>query len=95
MTNYARGRALEYRAKAWLMEGGAFVVRAAGSKGSVDLVAHWPIGDECPKPWFVQCKRDGKLPKKERAALAALARLYGAEAFLCKPFKRKLLWEAL
>jgi len=39
MSNYRRGRAGEYRAKAALERAGFCVIRAAGSKGPADLVA--------------------------------------------------------
>lgn len=80
-TNYARGAALERRAKADLMTRGAFVVRAAGSHGAVDLCVHWLRA----RPWFVQCKRDGKLTAGEAAKLRALSRLYRAQPVLCRP----------
>jgi len=39
MTRYAIGRRLEYLVRDELIEQGYYVVRAAGSKGKIDLVA--------------------------------------------------------
>lgn len=53
---YAKGRAREQRARHLLQELGWLVVRAAGSKGSADLVA-WSPTSLC---WFVQVKGVGQ-----------------------------------
>jgi len=62
-TNYQRGRDLEYRVQNELRQAGFKVIRSAGSKSPVDLVAigphQWPFK---PALLFVQCKRDGALP---------------------------------
>lgn len=39
MTRYASGRAVEYKARNELMREGYTVIRAAGSKGAIDLAA--------------------------------------------------------
>lgn len=39
MTNYTNGRAMEYKARNDLTEQGYTVIRAAGSKGKIDLCA--------------------------------------------------------
>lgn len=87
-TNYERGRAFEYRARDQLtLMGAVFVVRSAGSKTKIDLVAGFPALQSYmewpPEPdvWLVQCKRDGKLPADEREAL-----LRAAEATGCSPY---------
>ena len=91
-TNYARGRAFEYRARDHLLKLGATVViRSAGSKGKIDLLAlfpavesytQWPaVGDV----WMVQCKRDGKLPADEREALLNYATETGHFAYTAEP----------
>ena len=80
--NYRSGADFERRAKAELVARGALVVRAAGSKGSIDLVALWHSG--VPGPWLIQCKRDGKLSARAREELIVLARMYAATAFLCR-----------
>lgn len=72
-TNYQRGRAFEYRVRDRLKkDGAAYVMRAAQSKGIVDLLALWPArwagevvsewepgleGWQIPaEPWLVQVK---------------------------------------
>lgn len=91
-TNYARGRAFEYRVRDHLMKLGAVVVvRSAGSKGKIDLLALFPALDsymEWPTTgdvWMVQCKRDGKLPADEREALLDYAERTGHFAYTAEP----------
>ena len=69
-TNYQRGRAFEYRVRDRLKkDGAAYVMRAAQSKGIVDLLALWPQSwvtmgypEPAPRlvvpaaPWLVQVK---------------------------------------
>lgn len=88
-TNYDRGRAFEYRVRDELVKLGAVtVVRSAGSKGKIDLLALFPALDSYllwPTPgdvWMVQCKRDGKLPAAERDALLDYAERTGHFAYL-------------
>lgn len=69
MSRYAAGRRLEWKARKALEAQGYFVIRSAGSKGPVDLVAFHP---DKPWPCFVQCKRSRFAPK-ERDALIELA----------------------
>lgn len=100
-TNYERGRAFEYRVRDKLKKDGAvYVMRAAQSKGKVDLLALWPLTsivhrreDGFPEwqkgypncvPWIVQCKRDGRLPAAERAELLDIAAQTGALPVLAK-----------
>ena len=67
-TGYQLGTALEHRVKKQLEADGYFVVRAAASKGLVDLVAlKWG------QTLLVQCKRSGSLPPAEWNALYDLA----------------------
>lgn len=75
MTNYTRGRQLEYRVKRDLERVGYFVVRSAGSKGAADLIALSPNH----APLLVQCKV-GRIDKREADALAVIARMYRAVA---------------
>lgn len=59
MTNYQRGRALEYRVRERLERLGYWVVRSASSKGCADLVAVKAEGlPEYRSHWLllVQCK---------------------------------------
>jgi Holliday junction resolvase len=79
-TNYRRGRALEYRIRDDLRERGYLVVRSAGSKGAVDLMA---VGNG--DILLVQSKRDGWAKPSERAALVVLAEQYGALAIIATP----------
>jgi Holliday junction resolvase len=67
-TGYDLGRALEYRVKQQLERDGYYVVRAAASKGLVDLAAMKPR-----QLLLVQCKRSGALPPAEWNALYDLA----------------------
>lgn len=87
-TNYERGRAFEYRARDELYKQGAvIVVRSAGSKTKVDLIALFPALDgimtwpAAMEVWIVQCKRDGKLPAAERDALLDISVQTGALAY--------------
>lgn len=85
-TNYQRGRSFEYRTRDRLYKDGAvYVMRAAQSKGKVDLLALWPtanpgIGAGCfPPPWLVQCKTgSAKMSKKDKQELVELAAQCGA-----------------
>ncbi|GIV53215.1 MAG: hypothetical protein KatS3mg038_3736 [Candidatus Kapaibacterium sp.] len=77
MSNYTRGRALEYDAKRYFEERGYLVVRSAGSKSPVDLVCLHP---SLP-PLLVQCKYGvARLSKQDRERLLALAHAYNARA---------------
>lgn len=60
MTNYANGRAFEYRVMELLRDAGYTVVRSAGSKGAADLVAIKP-----GQVLFVQCKTSGQIGPSE------------------------------
>ena len=87
MTNkkYNAGRAFEYKIKKHLEAQGYFVVRAAGSRGPVDLVAFqndsWPL--------FIQCKLDGKISKADKTSLVELAKNNHAYPMLVSRFKPK------
>lgn len=90
-TNYQRGRAFEYRTRDKLLRrGAAYVMRAAQSKGAVDLLAVFP-GAICADVWFVQCKYSihggGTLPPAERKKLTELAFDAGARPVLATPGK--------
>lgn len=103
MTRYDAGRRLEYKARDVLTEAGYFVVRSAGSKGPVDLVAllvdpH--AGKRCrcirpdrPRRLLVQCKRDGALAPAKWNELYELAQQTDAVAVLAEFFPRgPVLW---
>jgi Holliday junction resolvase len=84
-TRYSRGRQFEYRVRDDLRERGCLVVRAAGSKGKVDLLAVLPLTDESPgEILLVQCKRDTWGTPAERTELCRLAEVYGATALLAR-----------
>lgn len=65
-----------------------YVMRAAQSKGIVDLLAVFsPHHNElygCPPIWFVQAKRDGRLPGREKVELVSVAEAAGAVPVLAK-----------
>ncbi|GIV51817.1 MAG: hypothetical protein KatS3mg038_2338 [Candidatus Kapaibacterium sp.] len=86
MSNYTRGRALEYDAKRYFEERGYLVVRSAGSKSPVDLVCLHP---SLP-PLLVQCKYGvARLSKQDRERLLALARAYNARACIVTRKRRQ------
>lgn len=82
-SNYHRGRDLEHRVRAHLRDQGYEVLRTAGSKSKVDLVALKP-----GQLLFVQCKRSGALPPAEWNALWDLARMAGAVPVLAEQLQR-------
>lgn len=83
MTHYRRGRDFEYKVRDALRDDGYEVLRSAGSKSAIDLVAfkQWPITDAL-SGWhtlFVQCKRiDGNIGPDDRAELLRLAGIINA-----------------
>lgn len=82
-SNYARGRGLEYRVKAFLEAFGCWVIRAASSKGLADLVALRRGGDFSVQVIMVSCKLGkGGAPPRERQALAMTAMGVGAVPLL-------------
>jgi Holliday junction resolvase len=82
-SNYARGRDLEHRVRTHLREQGYEVLRTAGSKSKVDLVAI-----KTGQLLFVQCKRSGALPPAEWNALWDLAQMVGAVPVLAEQLVR-------
>jgi Holliday junction resolvase len=82
-SNYEKGRALEHRVRAHLREEGYEVLRTAGSKSKVDLVAI-----KTGQILFVQCKRSGALPPAEWNALWDLAAMVGAVPVLAEQLPR-------
>ena len=89
-TKYSRGRAWEYKVRDDLRARGYLVVRSAGSKGKVDLMAVMPVVVTAPSQvvhhpgciLLVQCKNKGWGKPSEREALCELATQYGALAIL-------------
>ena len=95
MTNYTNGRWFEYKVRDALTADGYEVIRSAGSKGKVDLVAfkQWSASDNHFQ-WhmlFVQCKRtDGNIGPDDRAELLRLARIvYALPIVAHQPVPRK------
>ena len=96
MTRYQSGRELEYRVRDLLSEAGYFVVRSAGSRGPVDLIA-LAMGRtfvhldavELRRMLLVQCKRDGVLGPKAWNELFDLACETGGVPVLAEYEPRK------
>lgn len=82
-SHYHRGRDLEHRVRKALREQGYEVLRTAGSKSKVDLVAIKP-----GQMLFVQCKRSGALPPAEWNALFDIAAAAGAMPVLAEQLVR-------
>lgn len=70
---YANGRTLEYAAVHALELDGYWVMRAAGSKGAIDVLALKP-----GEILMVQCKLDGYMTPGQRTQLYGLAAMLGA-----------------
>lgn len=68
MTNYARGRRLEWDVQHDLESNGYETMRAASSKGIADVAAFKP-----GQVVFVQAKTNGRIPPAERVELLRLA----------------------
>jgi Holliday junction resolvase len=84
---YRKGRRLEHRARALLAAAGYSVVRAAGSKGPVDLIAFNETGFR-----LVSVKSGSTYASAdERAVLELLARPQNASLADRRPLKIELL----
>lgn len=68
MTNYSRGAAYERKVKKEYEEAGFLVIRSAGSKGPVDLVAIYPGFDQYVV--LIQCKLRKPTAAERRKAVA-------------------------
>ncbi|MEV4127481.1 hypothetical protein [Nocardia sp. NPDC049707] len=73
MTQYRRGRDLEYAVRDHLQAEGYETFRSAGSRSPIDVIGFKPRHTV-----FVQCKLDGRCPPSERAELLRVAALAGA-----------------
>lgn len=83
-TNYRRGRDFEYKVRDHLRTIGAvYVMRSAGSKTKVDLVAFFTTKVK-PNTWLVQVKKDGKISATDRQDLIDLASKTETQAVLAK-----------
>ena len=85
-TNYEVGRRFEYRVRDRLYKDGAvYVIRAAQSKGAVDLCAFWPK-DMLANPYFCQCKTgSARMSSEDKARLVDLATQTGCVPILAEP----------
>lgn len=70
MAQYHRGRAFEHAVRAQLVADGYDVIRSAGSKTKIDLVAF-----KTAQVLLVQCKLDGRCSPAERVALLRVSAL--------------------
>lgn len=101
MTNYAKGRAFEYRVKSLLEQHGWTVFRMAGSKTKADLIAfadsdhrRHAFGADFYRAsvdtYFIQCKAKGAFGTKERQQFLDLVNQCDVVGlFACAP-KRKI-----
>lgn len=98
MTRYDLGREAEYLVRSELVKHGYHVVRSAGSKGAVDLVATWrkaivnghhPTQLGVEELLFIQVKRGGVLPPAEWNDLYDLCDQTGATPVLAEKLPRK------
>jgi len=71
VTNYDAGARFERETRAALEDDGYEVIRSAGSKGKVDLIAWKALGPVL----LIQCKRNGKISPAERAEIFRQSRL--------------------
>lgn len=88
MTNHYRtGTDFERKTRHHLEAEGYEVIRSAGSKGKIDLVAF-----KTGAFLFVQCKLNGLCPPAERVEILRLARMGGATPLVAhrKPDGRKV-----
>lgn len=95
MSNYRRGADFERRVRDRLYkDGAALVVRAAQSRGKVDLLALWPVNWRDPEgylrtstpPKLVQCKtRTARMSSLEKIDLVFLADQVGGVPILAEP----------
>lgn len=75
MSAYRAGRDFEYAVRTKLTADGYDVIRSAGSKTKVDLVAI-----KAGQALLIQAKRDGRISPHERAELVRIASLLGPVA---------------
>lgn len=73
MTHYRSGADFEREVRAHLVLNGYDVIRSAGSKTKVDLLAFKP-----GQVLVIQCKRNGVCPPAERVELLRVACILGA-----------------
>ena len=88
MSAYRSGYRLECRVRQLLREKGYLVVRSAGSKGPVDLLAA-----KQGEILAIQVKRTGRLTRSEKEALLHAARQFRAKPVLAHPGRGGLVLE--
>lgn len=80
--HYNRGSAFERRIKRELEDAGYYVTKSGGSKGPVDL----SVVDRSGYPYFLQCRKDGRMSKEDFAKLDKLGKTFNIPVILvCKP----------
>ncbi|MHC1577720.1 MAG: restriction endonuclease [Candidatus Methanospirareceae archaeon] len=95
MTHYARGAAFERRVRRLLEEDGWFVVRSAGSRGAVDLIALRERGN-VQRVRLISCKLNGYVPPAERERLRKLKEeLPHAEVLVARKENGSVVFERL
>jgi Holliday junction resolvase len=82
--NYNRGSAFERRIKRELEDAGYYVTKSGGSKGPVDL----SVVDRSGHPYFLQCRKDGRLSKEDFAKLDKLGKDFNIPVILVCKLKR-------
>ena len=98
MTSYSKGASFERKIKKILEAKGMFVVRSAGSKGPVDLIAfnkkydgYLPhLHEKLVYPWVIQVKTLGKVRGEELGILIRLAMEYGALPVLVRQLSHRI-----
>jgi Holliday junction resolvase-like predicted endonuclease len=81
---YRQGVMFEYEVRNWLEEKGWLVIRSAGSKSPIDLVAV-----RQNQTLLVQCKKGTKPPRAERKTLSLLEGKTGKNIQVLIAYKRK------
>jgi len=94
MSQYHKGRRLEYKVKKLLEKAGFTVFRCAGSK-PIDLVAVKCDSDSKPIVLLVECKSSCILPLRERKKIRDLARKTGARPIFAYPSNNRIVFHDL
>lgn len=82
MTRYTQGADFERKVKVFLLteKKAYFVIRSAGSRSIVDLLAFWD--DKSIKPWMIQVKKSGRISLENKKELKSLASTTNCNAYL-------------
>ena len=84
MTNYSNGANFERKIKKQYEDDGWFVVRSAGSKGPVDLVAIHVVDYEIQVD-LIQCKTRKPTKSERDAAIVFVSKYPGVDMYLVWP----------